>query len=169
MRPADTANLLTTRRSATLRASSGRSKSNPKVRLPRQKRVVTNEDIPEHPQEPSDSSDSAAASNNDGPHADSAVAPASAVAQSGEQIKAAIMKQKAAIADVKGQIDKVQGSIHFVEANAYRNGVEYNKSQAHKQDEVQRMQSQLDEMKKNLDQMQEAARKAGFGSAVWDP
>ena len=133
------------------------------------KKVVTNEDIPEHPQDPSDSSDSAAASNNDGPHADSAVAPASAVTQSGEQIKAAIAKQKAAMADQKAQIDKVQESIHFVEANAYRNGVEYNKSQAHKQDEVQRMQSQLDEMKKNLDQMQEAARKAGFGSAVWDP
>jgi hypothetical protein len=129
------------------------------------KKVVTNEDIPEHPQDPTDSSDNAGRAS----HSDANAVPASAVTQTGEQAKAAIAKQKAAIADLKAQIDKVQGSIHFVEANAYRNGVEYNKSQAHKQDEVQRMQSQLDEMKKNLDQMQEAARKAGFGSAVWDP
>jgi len=56
-----------------------------------------------------------------------------------------------------------------VEANAYRNGVEYNKLQAHKQQEVERLQGQLDEQKRDLEQMQEKARKAGYGSAVWDP
>jgi predicted RNase H-like nuclease (RuvC/YqgF family) len=91
------------------------------------------------------------------------------VLQAGDQLKATILRQKTAVADLKSQIDKVQDSIHFVEANAYRNGVEYNKLQAQKQLEVQRLQSQLEEQKKNLEQMQETARKAGFGSAIWDP
>ena len=89
--------------------------------------------------------------------------------QTGDQLKAAIQRQKSAVADLKSHIDKLQDSIHFVEANAYRNGVEYNRAQAEKQQEVQRLQGQLDEQRKNLEQMQETARKAGFGSSVWDP
>jgi len=41
--------------------------------------------------------------------------------------------------------------------------------QAEKQKEAQRLQGQWDEAQKNLEQMQESARKAGFGSSVWDP
>lgn len=128
------------------------------------KKVVTDEDMPEHPDE-----SSMDATSDDTPHADSDVTPASAVAHTGEEWKAAISQQKSAIADLKARIEKVQSSIHFVEANAYRNGVQYNKVQAHKQEEVDRAQSQLDEMQKNLEKMQEDARRAGFGSAVWDP
>jgi predicted RNase H-like nuclease (RuvC/YqgF family) len=131
------------------------------------KKVVTNEDIPEHPDASSDPPSSSATSSQ-GAHDDSS-APAGAVLQAGDQLKAAILRQKTAVADLKAQIDKVQDSIHFVEANAYRNGVEYNKLQAQKQQEVQRLHGQLEEQKKNLEQMQETARKAGFGSAVWDP
>jgi len=132
------------------------------------KKVVTNEDIPEHPDASSDSPASSSATSSQGAHDDSS-APAGAVLQAGDQLKAAILRQKTAVADLKAQIDKVQDSIHFVEANTYRNGVEYNKLQAQKQQEVQRLQGQLEEQKKNLEQMQETARKAGFGSAVWDP
>ena len=131
------------------------------------KKVVTNEDIPEHPDASSDPPSSSATSSQ-GAHDDSS-APAEAVLQAGDQLKAAILRQKTAVVDLKAQIDKVQDSIHFVEANAYRNGVEYNKLQAQKQQEVQRLHGQLEEQKKNLEQMQETARKAGFGSAVWDP
>jgi len=131
------------------------------------KKVVTNEDIPEHP----DSSDSPASSSPAASEVarDDSSPPAGAVLQAGDQLKAAILRQKTAVADLKAQIDKVQDSIHFVEANAYRNGVEYNKLQAQRQQEVQRLQSQLEEQKKNLEQMQETARKTGFGSSVWDP
>jgi hypothetical protein len=132
------------------------------------KKVVTNEDIPEHSDASSDPPASSGAVATDAAHDDSS-APAGAVLQAGDQLKAAILRQKTAVADLKVQIDKVQGSIHFVEANAYRNGVEYNKLQAQKQQEVQRLQGQLEEQRKNLEQMQETARKAGFGSAVWDP
>lgn len=128
------------------------------------KKIVTDEDMPEHPEE-----SSTGATSDDIPHADADVTPASAVAHTGEQWKGAISQQKNAIADLKARIEKVQSSIHFVEANAYRNGVQYNKAQAHKQEEVERAQSQLAEMQKNLEKMQEDARRAGYGSAVWDP
>jgi predicted RNase H-like nuclease (RuvC/YqgF family) len=131
------------------------------------KKVLTNEDLPAHPE---DTAPSADAPENHGPDdAEPSAAPAGAVMENGEKWKAAISQQKAAIADLKNHIDKVQDSIHFVEANAYRNGVEYNKIQAQKQQEVQRLQGQLDEQQKNLEKMQESARKAGFGSSVWDP
>jgi len=133
------------------------------------KKVVTNEDVPEHPETSADSP-SADGAHGDGPHAEGSVQPAAGdVVKSGEQWKAAIAQQKAAVDDLKNHIDKLNSSIHFVEANAYRNGVEYNKIQAQKQQEVQRLQGQLNEQNKNLEQMQESARKAGFGSSVWDP
>ena len=129
------------------------------------KKVVTDEDMPEHAPD----SDEAVAGP-DGPH-DEASVPTSAddVVRTGDQWKAAIAQRKAALADLKNRMDKVNGSIHFVEANAYRNGVEYNKKQAQKQQDVERMQAQYDDQKRDLEQMQENARKAGYGSAVWDP
>jgi uncharacterized coiled-coil protein SlyX len=105
----------------------------------------------------------------DGAHDASAAAPdAGAVMKTAEQWKAAIQQQKSVVADLKSHIEKLQDSIRFVEANRYRNGVESNKVQADKQKEVQRLQEQLDGFQKNLENMQESARKAGFGSAVWD-
>jgi hypothetical protein len=129
------------------------------------KKVVTDEDMPEHAPD----SDEALAGP-DGPHEEASV-PKSAddVVRTGDQWKAAIAQRKAALADLKNRIDKLNDSIHFVEANAYRNGVEYNKKQAQKQQDVERMQAQYDDQKRDLEQMQENARKAGYGSAVWDP
>jgi len=134
------------------------------------KKVIPNEEIPEHPEATPSSSDGTSSSLTDGARdGTSAAADAGSVMKTGEQWKAAIQQQKSAVADLKDQIDKLQDSIHFVEANRYRNGVEYNKVQAEKQKEVERLQSQLGELQKNLASMQEAARKAGFASSVWDP
>jgi len=66
-------------------------------------------------------------------------------------------------------VDKLNGSVHFVEANRYTNGVQYNQYQLKKQQEAQRLQKQLDGEKKQLADAQESARKAGFGTAVYDP
>jgi chromosome segregation ATPase len=134
------------------------------------KKVITNEEIPEHPEESSGSLDGTSSSATDGPRdASAAAADAGSVMKTGEQWKEAIQQQKSALSDLKNHIDELQDSIHFVEANRYRNGVEYNKVQAEKQKEVQRLQSQLAQLQKNLESMQESARKAGFGSSVWDP
>jgi hypothetical protein len=130
------------------------------------KKVVTDEDLPAHTA--SDSREDVPSP--DGPHEEmSSPRSASNVLQNGDQTKTAITQQKALIADLKNRIDKLNSSIHFVQANAYRNGVEYNKYQAQKQQEVERLEGQLSEQQRNLEQMQETARKAGYGSAVWDP
>jgi predicted RNase H-like nuclease (RuvC/YqgF family) len=129
------------------------------------KKVVTNEEIPESPN--ANSSDSG---RGDGPHDEVSIHnPAGDVLKTGDAYKAQIAQRKAALAELKNQMDKLNDSIHFVEANAYRNGVEYNKRQAQKQQEVERLKGQYEEQKRDLEQMQESARKAGFGSAVWDP
>ncbi len=136
----------------------------PNVKKAKAKKVVTEEDIPSHP-EASASEEEVAA-----PHGEKPATPsADDVLKNGEQWRASIAQQKAAVADLKSRVDRLNASIRFVSASAYTNGVEYNKMQARRQQEAQRLQGELDEQKKNLEQMQETARRAGYGSAVWDP
>ena len=127
-------------------------------------KIVTNEDIPGRPETSSESHESSGASG----RRKSFSLPAGDV-KAGAQWKAAIAQQKSAIAELISHIDKLQSSIYFVEANAYSNGVRYNRIQAQKQREVERLEGQLSDLVKKLDEMQETARKAGFASAVWDP
>jgi hypothetical protein len=49
------------------------------------------------------------------------------------------------------------------------NGVQYNQYQVKKQQQVATMQTQLAEQRQKLTEMQDAAKKAGMGSAVYDP
>jgi hypothetical protein len=130
------------------------------------KKVVTNEDIPEHP---SDSSESTSNASSDSTSAEPSSAEMGGGSKSAEQWKAQIKAQKDAIANYQQQVDKLNDSIHYVQANLYTNGVQYNQYQAKKQAEVEQARKTLAEQKKRLEDMQEAARKAGFGSAVYDP
>ena len=125
-------------------------------------KVVTNEDIPESPEASNDSA-------SDDTPGESVPAASAAGKKSAEQWKAEIRARKARIAALQSQVDKLSDSVHFVEANRYYNGVQYNQYQLKKQQEAQRMQKQLDGEKKALGDAQEGARKAGFGSAVYDP
>ena len=127
------------------------------------RKVVTNEDIPEHAETVSGTS----LSTNE--HDTAPSSPASNDTHAGEQWKAKIETQKNSVASLQNQIDKLNSSIHFVEANRYYNGVQYNERQTQKQDQVQRLQSQLEEQKRKLEDMQESARKAGLGSSVYEP
>jgi len=71
---------------------------------------------------------------------------------------------------MQAQIDKLNGSIRFVDSNAYVNGVQYNQYQVKKQQQAAKSaKTQIAEQKKSLEQMQDAAKKAGMGSAVYDP
>jgi len=133
------------------------------------RKVVTDEDIPSHPEQSSSSSDDIASSPDDKRGEPSSLPSASEMKNAGERWKATIQAQKASVASLQSQLDKLNASIHFVEANRYTNGVQYNQYQLRRQQEAERMQKQLDEQKKKLEMMQESARRAGFGSAVYDP
>jgi len=126
-------------------------------------KVITDEDMPEHPEAADDDT-----ANSDSSPAESSAAP-SAPGRSGEEWKSAILAQKNAVAALQAQCDKLNDSIHYVQANLYVNGAEYNQYQQRKQQQLQQMQKQLAGQKKKLEGMQEAARKAGFGSAVYEP
>lgn len=123
-------------------------------------KVISNEDLPEPTPDASDSG-AAGQRNESEPHA--------AVSKSPEHWKAEITAQKQSIATLQSQMDRLNSSIHFVEANRYYHGVQHNERQEQKQEQVLRMQEQLDLQRKRLDDMQEAARKDGFGNAVYDP
>jgi peptidoglycan hydrolase CwlO-like protein len=77
--------------------------------------------------------------------------------------------QKNQVASLQGQIDELSESIRFAPANCVANCVGWNERQREKQQRVERMQAQLEDMKKRLDETQEAARKQGYGSSVYDP
>jgi hypothetical protein len=84
-------------------------------------------------------------------------------------MKASFLAQKQKIKDFQKQLDDLRASIYYVEANRYSNGAQYNQYQLRKQQEADRMQKKLDEVKKNFENQQDAARKAGFGTAIYDP
>lgn len=123
-------------------------------------KIITNEDLPES---------SGTNSHSEKPQANSYVSPAANDVRSARQWKAAILQQENAIAAMQKNLDELKSSIHFVEANRYLKGVQYNQHQMQKQQEAEQMQKQLDQQKKRLEEMQEAARRAGLGSAVYDP
>jgi chromosome segregation ATPase len=127
------------------------------------KKVITNEDIPETPDLTPGQQETV------GKMVPVGSSRAPSAGQSAEEWKNQILAQKSTIASLQEHIDKLNSSIRFVEANAYINGVQYNQYQAKKQQQVANMQTQLAEQKKKLEEMQEAARKAGMGSAVYDP
>lgn len=123
------------------------------------KKVVTNEDIPESPDLTPGQQESL------GPMKPKATTPEASAAE----WKSLILAQKNRIATLQTNIDKLSSSIRFVEANAYVNGAKYNQYQAKKQQQVENMQKQLGEQQRKLEEMQDAAKKAGLGSAVYDP
>ena len=126
-------------------------------------KVITDDDISAHPD------DSKSASATDKKTTDGNTdAPLNTEANA-EELKANCLAAKQEIKDYQAQLDKFRASIQFVEANRYSNGVQYNQHQLRKQQEADRMENQLDQAKKRFADLQEQARKAGFGSSVYDP
>lgn len=124
-------------------------------------KVITNEEIPEHATSaPEATSDGAAATT---APSDGAKPPTE------EDVKSQIQAQKGEIASLQKQIDEINESIKFAPANCVSGCEQWNERQKEKQQQVERMQAQLEELKKRLDEMQEAARKQGLGSSVYEP
>ncbi len=128
-----------------------------------ERKVVTNEDIPER----EESGPTTSVSTDE--HDAAPVPPPSNDTHAGDQWKSKIEAQKSSITSLQGQIDKLNSSIRFAGPNCVANCVQYNERQIAKQEQVERMQKQLNEQKQKLEDMQESARKAGLGSAVYEP
>jgi len=86
-----------------------------------------------------------------------------------EKLKSQILQMKNAIAAFQQDIKSTSDSIHYAGANCVANCAQWNERQQQKQQEVDTMKAQLEEAQKQLQDMQEAARKEGFGSSVYDP
>jgi hypothetical protein len=125
-------------------------------------KVITNEQISKH-------ADLAAGSvvtgSEETPPSDST----SDAKQPAEYWKSQIQEQKSQIASLQSQVDELNQSIQFAPANCVSNCVAWNERQKEKQQQAEHMQAQLEDQKKHLDEMQDAARKQGYGSAVYDP
>jgi DNA repair exonuclease SbcCD ATPase subunit len=86
-----------------------------------------------------------------------------------ENWKSQILAQKHALAQLQQEVKSLSDSIHFAGGNCIANCAQWNERQQQKQQEVDTMKAQFEEQQKALEEMQEAARKEGFGSSVYDP
>jgi uncharacterized protein YukE len=89
---------------------------------------------------------------------------------SAEELRQAIQDKKAAIAEIQGEIAELQSTINHVQnnRNVYTNAPEYNEAQKRKEQEVNRLKGVLEQQQDELKDLQQTARKAGYGSALYD-
>jgi hypothetical protein len=132
-------------------------------------KVITNANLPKDPdanQEPTEAQSGADASSKAADHrsaqqrlADQRLA---------DQWKRQILAQENRMATLQARIDQLNASIRSAGGSVQYEGP-YNRYQARQLRRVAQIQAQLDEQKMKLDQMQEAARRAGMHTAVYDP
>jgi len=88
---------------------------------------------------------------------------------SAEQWTSAIQQTKNSILAMQSQINSLTASIQYAGGNCVSGCVQWNEHQKQKQDQIESMKSQVEQMQKRLEDMQDAARKQGYGSSVYDP
>lgn len=120
------------------------------------KKVVTNDDIPESV-EPIPTSGPTPPPSNSGQRKLSA-----------EQWKALIQAQQKALASMQRAMDRLKNSIRYPEACVVDCAQRVERQRA-KEQQLEAMQARLAEQQKRLEELQEAARKQGFGSSVYEP
>jgi hypothetical protein len=136
-------------------------------------KVITNANLPKDPDADSSSSED-----------EDAVQPAPAPARklssrkaaeqraaehrAAEQWKKRILAQENTVANLRSRVDRLQASIHFSSVSTYENQP-YNRYQARQMERLAQLQDQLSQQKAKLEDMQEAARKAGMHTPVYDP
>ena len=145
---------------------------------PKPARVITDEDLSNHnakkitADHPSDSKDSAKDPGKDASgdlsKKSAADLPPAEREQLAEQWKQQIQAQKDSIAQLERAIAEAGDSIHFAGANCVQNCEQWNQNQQRKQEQVESMKTELQAERQHLEEMQDAARKQGFGSNVYD-
>ena len=85
-----------------------------------------------------------------------------------EQWTRQIVAQKNKILTLQARIDQLNASLQSANGTVQSEGP-YNRYQARQMQRIAQVQLQLDEQQRKLDQMQDAARRAGMHTAVYDP
>lgn len=85
----------------------------------------------------------------------------------GGQWRERIQMQEGRIADLQARIDQANASVHS--NSSVQSEGPFNRYQARQMQRLAQMQGMLDEQKRKLEMMQEAARRAGMHTAVYDP
>lgn len=125
------------------------------------KKIVTNEDIPEHVGATVTSAHTPRTPAYGPPSYDSQTAIA-------DQLKSMIQAQKAGIASMQRNIETLNQSLEHPET-CLTDCAQKNESQRAKAMQLEAMKVQLEEQQKRLEDLQELIRKQGFGSSVYDP
>jgi hypothetical protein len=126
------------------------------------KRVVTNDEIPEHAG-PVRTLPASQVQNASVPQQDADTGPPA------EYWKSQIQAAKNNINSLESQIASLSDSIQYAGGNCVANCVQWNERQQQKQQQVEVMKQQLEQSRKQLEDLQDMARKQGFGSSVYDP
>jgi hypothetical protein len=128
------------------------------------KKVVTNDEIPQHvgPTSTLHTVSKTSVKYDAPPDEGNGKVPA-------EYWKNQILAQKAAIASLQSEISNLKASIQYAGGNCVSGCVEWNEHQQQKQDQLEAMKSQLEAEQNQLEAMQDMARKQGYGTAVYDP
>lgn len=85
-----------------------------------------------------------------------------------EQWRQRILMQENRVASLQARIDRMTAMAHSAGGTVQSEGP-YTRYQALQMERIAQMQQMLDEQKRQLDQMQDAARRAGMHTSVYDP
>jgi hypothetical protein len=136
-------------------------------------RTITNADLPKNPEgytgPPAE--DSQRPAQNSGNTAREA-AQQRAAERAGAQWRQQIVTQRNKIAMLETRIDRLRAQIGVVDPNAaddYSSGTSYNGAQATQIRILREMEANLGQQRQRLEEMQDAARRAGMHTTVYDP
>jgi chromosome segregation ATPase len=129
-------------------------------KTPQLSQVITNDEIPEHTQRvPSNAQKSPSGS---------ATAARKEVTRPPEYWKAQVQQLKNSMASLQRRIDVLNGSLHAVLTNSDDQPV-WNSREKEKERQLAELQAQMSDLQGRLEDTQEAARRQGYGSSVYDP
>jgi len=136
-----------------------------------QPRMITNKDLPKDPnpdQAPHPAQSAASAPPSSQPTDQRSAQQRLAEERAAARWRKQILAQENRIVTLQEQIDQLHASMQSASGSVQSEGP-YNRYQARELRRVTQLQQRLDEQKRKLDQMQEAARRAGMHTPVYDP
>jgi len=149
---------------ASSKTAPGKDESAKVILVKGSKKVVTNDEIPEHvgPTSTLPVTVKAPGAPDPPPNYEPGKVPAN-------YLKNQILQMKQYISNLESSIQDLTDSIRYSGGSCVSNCAQWNAQQQQKQQQVESMTSQLAQMQKVLEATQEMARKQGYNSAIYDP